>query len=80
MIRYALVPIDPDANQRRAGCRYDLEMKATAIYGAMLTASPGADLLARIVTALEGAHGVLLNEGIDHDAAEVQAILDELEK
>lgn len=43
-------------------------------------ASPGSDLLQRIVCSLESAHGVLLNEGFNRDAAEVQAILDALQK
>jgi hypothetical protein len=44
----------------------------------MLTASPGADLLERIVRALEDASSIAWGEGINASARKIDAILEEL--
>jgi hypothetical protein len=83
-IRFALVPAAATKEMRKAGREAngpDMKYQGheiNAIYAAMLAASPGNDLLERIVNALNTAKFVLGTEGFDDDYDKIGSILNEL--
>ncbi len=72
--KWAIVPVEPADQMMFEGDR----VLDDDCYAAMLTASPGADLLERIVSTLNDASIDLWGKGMNTTARKVDAILDEL--
>ena len=85
-LRFALVQIEPteamDSAAELALCGsiggYEHTCWRSAYDAAMLAASPGNDLLERIVTELNSAHALALNTGYRQSADRIHALLNEL--
>lgn len=71
-LRFALVPVVPTLEMKRQARAGDLS------YRYMLAASPGNDLLERIVRALNTHTVNLKNDGFDQASEDVETLLNEL--
>lgn len=76
-LKFALVPADL-TDEMRVSAWHAEDHGITVMYAAMLAASPGNDLLERMVSELNNSHAMACNHGYKRTADRIHALLNEL--